>query len=84
MLTLTLEAILVFARSFEDELNRREPLTQAMLSQGGAPVPTSSPTFLRRPAAIYDWLQLCLLTGFRASECVQEISRDPRDHPLAA
>ena len=76
-----LEAILVFARSLEDQPNRREPLTLAMLLHGGAPVSESSPAFLRKDAAIHDWLRLGLRTGFRASEWVQESSKDPRDHP---
>ena len=66
----SLEAILVFAKSLEDEPNRREPLTPAMLRQDSAPVPTNDPAFLRRPAAIHDWLHLGICTGFRASEWI--------------
>ena len=76
----SLEALLIFVRSLEDEPNRREPLTPGMLRRAGSQVPMSSAKFLRREAAIQDWLRLGLRTGFRASEWVQEVSKDPRSH----
>lgn len=76
-----LESVLVYAESLEDEPNRREPLTPGMLRQADAPVPKSLSAFLRRSAAIHDWLRLGLHTGFSASEWVQDSSQDPRAHP---